>query len=103
MQAGLPDWTFQPSALQELWCHQPDSELAELDWSLLLPHYSPSLVPIVEGLPGMEVLHMLSSQDIIDDITGTLHPGAQLTYFRPGTLAQISYDSFAHHGILTKL
>jgi hypothetical protein len=51
LQPCLPDWTFQPSALQALWL-QPLSGLddqAELDWSLLLPQYSPSLVPLVEG------------------------------------------------------
>lgn len=70
LQGGLPSWTFQPSALQDLWCHQPDSDVADLDWSMMLPQYSPSLVPLVEGLPGMEVLLMLSSQDIIDATTG---------------------------------
>jgi hypothetical protein len=52
LQPCLPEWTFQPSALQALWL-QPLSGLegdqAELDWSLLLPQYSPSLVPLVEG------------------------------------------------------
>jgi hypothetical protein len=51
LQPCLPEWTFQPSALQALWV-QPLSGLddqAELDWSLLLPQYSPSLVPLVEG------------------------------------------------------
>ncbi|WIA40351.1 hypothetical protein OEZ86_013716 [Tetradesmus obliquus] len=69
----LPEWTFQPSALQALWLQPPPGlggdDQAELDWSLLLPQYSPSLVPLVEGLPGMEVLHMLSSQDIIGAVT----------------------------------
>eukprot|EP00775_Hariotina_reticulata_P012214 gene12214-12352_t len=75
-QLALPDWTFQPSALQDLWVQGPGDEQADgdgdaesedlddLDWSKLLPCYSPSLLPLVKGLPGMEVMHLLSSKDI---------------------------------------
>lgn len=57
-QVGLPEWTFQPSALQDLWLQAPepaeDEESDEegqgdLDWSALLPCYSRSLVPLVDG------------------------------------------------------
>lgn len=47
----LPDWTFQPSALQELWSAGPDGleDDADLDWSVLSPQLSSSLVPLVDG------------------------------------------------------
>jgi hypothetical protein len=47
-QPVLPSWTFQPSALQELWAHDPDEE-SDLDWSQHTPQLSPSLVPLVDG------------------------------------------------------
>lgn len=47
-QPVLPSWTFQPSALQELWGCGPDEE-ADLDWSARAPQLSPSLVPLVDG------------------------------------------------------
>ena len=47
-QAVLPGWTFQPSALQELWLADPDDE-SDLDWAARAPQLSPSLVPLVDG------------------------------------------------------
>lgn len=48
LQPVLPGWTFQPSALQELWLADPEEE-ADLDWSARAPQLSPSLVPLVDG------------------------------------------------------
>lgn len=48
LQPVLPSWTFQPSALQELWGLDPDDE-SDLDWSVRAPQLNPSLVPLVEG------------------------------------------------------
>lgn len=47
-QPVLPSWTFQSSALQELWVHDPGEE-SDLDWSQHTPQLSPSLVPLVDG------------------------------------------------------
>lgn len=64
-QPVLPSWTFQPSALQELWGaagraagdgedgqqqqYDVDDDAELLDWSVLAPQLSPSLVPLVDG------------------------------------------------------
>lgn len=48
LQPVLPGWTFQPSALQELWLADPDDE-SDLDWAARAPQLSPSLVPLVDG------------------------------------------------------
>jgi hypothetical protein len=47
-QPVLPSWTFQSSALQELWGCEPEEE-ADLDWSARAPQLSASLVPLVDG------------------------------------------------------